>query len=107
MTATPHPVICWTFSCKNRKTPTLALDLPPLAPWGQGPGLDPVRDRDQDQARAVEHRQVELQVAEQVSTLTIKPDKTVSYIHPSLSRDAKSHLCNLKAFCPSLCLSLK
>lgn len=79
MMATPHRVICWTFFCKNRKTPTLALDLPPLAPWVQG--LDQVRDRDQDWVQAVEHQQVELQVAEQVSTLTIQPDKTVSNIH--------------------------
>lgn len=81
MMATPHRVICWTFFCKNRKTPTLALDLPPLAPWVQGQGLDQVRDQDQDQVQAVEHQQVELQVAEQVSTLTIKPDKPVSNIH--------------------------
>lgn len=79
--ATPHLVICWTSFCKSRKTPTLAPDLPPLALWVLAQGLDRVQDRDQDQVQAVEHQQVELQVAEEVSTLTIKPDRTVLYAY--------------------------
>lgn len=79
MMATPHLVICWTSFCKSRKTLTLAPDLPPLALWVLAHGLDRVQDRDQDQVQAVEHQQVELQVAEQVRTLTIKPDRTVLY----------------------------
>lgn len=98
--ATPPPVICWTFFSKNRKTPTLALDLPPLAPWVQG--LDRVRDRDLDQVQAAEHQQVELQVAERVRTLTIQPDKTVPNM--KLSHDTRSYLYNLKAFCLSVSL---
>lgn len=86
MTATPPRVICWTFFSKSRKTPTLALDLPPLAPWGRGQGPDLDRDRDQDQVQAVEHQQVELQVAEQVR-LPNKPDKTVSNTHARLRCD--------------------
>lgn len=39
VTGTPHPVTSWTSCCRNRRTPTLAPDRPPLALWALAPAL--------------------------------------------------------------------
>lgn len=103
---TPHPATCWTSCCRSRRTPTPALDQPPLAPWAQDQALDQVQDLAQDQARAVVHQLVELLAAEQVSivhsgmTRTFLPSGDLCYFMILLVSDFKVYL-----FLPvSLCI---
>lgn len=63
---TPHPATCWTSFCRSRRTPTLALDQPPLAPWVQDQALVQVQDQ-APVAMAVVPQLAELLAAEQVS----------------------------------------
>ena len=62
---TPHPAICWTSFCRNRRIPTRALDQPLLAPWDQ------VQDPAQA-AMAVVPQLVELPEAEQVTGIILR-----------------------------------
>lgn len=74
--ATPHPVTCWTFSCRNRRTLTLALVQLHLAPWARDQAQVQALDLAQDRAQAVAHQLVELLAAEQVGNPVL--DKTIS-----------------------------
>lgn len=77
VTVTPHPATCWKSFCRSRKTPTLALDQPPLAPWDQDQALDQVQDRALA-ATAVVPQLVEFLEAEQVSGGIWSLDKIIS-----------------------------
>lgn len=76
---TPHPATCWTSSCRNKRTPTLARDQPLPAPWVQGRALDRAQGQVQA-ATAVAPQLVELQEAEQVSREPSRLDKRASVL---------------------------